>query len=69
MIRIVAAGTLLAATLASQSVFAQGSYMHHTFCLKSGSTQDCAYDSMSQCEAAKKGNADTCVQNSSPMNH
>jgi len=69
MIKIIAAGTLLAAALASQSALAQGSYQHHTFCLKAGSSQNCAYDSMAQCESAKKGNTDTCVQNSSPMNH
>jgi hypothetical protein len=69
MIRIIAAGTLLAAALASQSALAQGSYQHHTFCLKTGSSQDCAYDSMAQCEAAKKANTETCMQNSSPMNH
>jgi Protein of unknown function (DUF3551) len=69
MIRLIAAGTLLAATLASHSAFAQGTYAHHTYCLKSGASQTCAFESMAQCEAAKKGNADTCVQNSAPMNH
>jgi hypothetical protein len=69
MIRLIAAGTLLAAALASQSALAQGSYTHHTFCLKSGSSQNCAYQSMAQCEKARKGNTETCVQNSSPMNH
>ena len=69
MIRLIAAGTLLAAALASQSAFAQSTYTHHAYCLKSGSTQTCAFETMAQCEAAKKGNADSCVQNSAPMNH
>lgn len=69
MFRLIAAGTLLAAALASPSAFAQSTYAHHTFCLKSGSSQSCAFESMAQCQAAKKGNTDTCVQNSAPMNH
>jgi hypothetical protein len=69
MIRLIAAGTLLAAAFASPSAFAQSTYSHHTFCLKSGSSQNCAFESMAQCQAAKKGNTDTCVQNSAPMNH
>lgn len=69
MIRIIAAGTLLAASLAASSAFAQGSYMHHTFCLQKGSTTECAYDSMAQCEAAKSANTDTCSKNSAPQNH
>jgi hypothetical protein len=48
---------------------AQSGYVHHNFCLKTGSGQDCAYDSMAQCEAAKRGNADFCVQNEPPINH
>jgi len=69
MIRIIAAGTLLAASLAASNAFAQGSYMHHSFCLQKGSATECAYDSMAQCEAAKSANSDTCSQNSAPQNH
>jgi hypothetical protein len=68
MIRTIAIGTLLAAALGS-SALAQGTYRHHTFCLQTGSSKECAYDSMAQCEAAKHGNQDTCVPNSEPMNH
>jgi len=67
--RVIALATLLAATFAGSSAFAQGSYVHHTFCLKTGSGQECAYDSMAQCEAAKRGGADSCVPNSPPQNH
>ena len=67
--RMLMVATLFAATFAGSSAFAQGSYVHHNFCLKTGSGQDCAYDTMAQCEASKRGNADTCVQNSAPVNH
>jgi hypothetical protein len=61
---------LLAATFAGSSAFAQTSgYSHHTFCLISGSSKECAFDSMSQCLQAKKGNKDTCEPNSMPQNH
>jgi len=66
---IMLAGVLAAAAFAGGSALAQGSYVHHNFCLKTGSGQDCAYDSMAQCQAAKRGNADTCVPNSPPQNH
>lgn len=69
MIRTIALGTLLAASLAGSAAFAQGSYQHHTICLQTGSSKECAYDSMAQCEAAKHGAKDTCVPNSGPMNH
>ncbi len=69
MIRLIAASTLLAAALAGSQAFAQGSYMHHSFCLQKGSSMECAYDSMTQCEAAKSDNTQTCSQNSPPQNH
>jgi Protein of unknown function (DUF3551) len=69
MIRLIAAGTLLAASLLGSQAFAQGSYMHHTFCLQKGSSTECAYDSMAQCEAAKSSGTDTCSQNGAPRNH
>jgi hypothetical protein len=68
MIRIFAAGTLLAA-LAGSNALAQGSYMHHTFCLKTGSGTECAYDSMAQCQAARHNETESCVPNSAPINH
>ena len=42
---------------------------YRNFCLKAGSVQDCAYDSMTQCEAAKRAIANFCVQNSPTQNH
>jgi hypothetical protein len=69
MIRLIAAGTLLAASLAGSNAFAQGSYSHHTFCLHKGSGVECAYDSMAQCQAARSSNTQTCAPNSMPQNH
>jgi hypothetical protein len=67
--RVIALATLLAATLAAPSAFAQGSYVHHNFCLKTGSGSECAYDSMAQCQAAMHGTTETCVPNTAPQNH
>lgn len=62
--------SLLAAGLAGPGALAQtGDYVHHNFCLKTGSAQECAYDSFAECEAAKRGNADSCVPNGPPENH
>jgi hypothetical protein len=69
MTRIIAAGTLLAACLAASGAFAQGSYQHHTVCLISGTNKECAYDSIAQCQASKRGNTDSCVMNSPTSNH
>jgi hypothetical protein len=69
MIRIIAAGTLLATSLAGSSAFAQGDYTHHTVCLIHGSSTECAYDSVAQCEASKHNPTDSCQPNSGPINH
>jgi hypothetical protein len=69
MIRFIAAGTLLAASLIGSSAFAQGTYVHHSFCLLKGGGTECAYDSMAQCEASKTDNTQTCQPNSAPVNH
>jgi hypothetical protein len=66
--RMILAAAALAASFGS-SAFAQSTYVHHNFCLKTGAGQECAYDSMTQCEAAKRGNADFCMQNSAPIAH
>jgi hypothetical protein len=42
---------------------------YHNFCLKTESGQDCAYDSITQCEAAGRTIVDTCAQNSPTQNH
>jgi hypothetical protein len=66
----IAVATLLAATLAAPSAFAQkGDYRHHTFCLRHGSSVECAYDSFQQCQASKTGNDQSCVPNSAPQDH
>jgi hypothetical protein len=68
-LQALALATLFAATLGAPSAFAQGDYRHHSFCLKTGSAQECAYDSFAQCEAAKNSPADSCVANSAPQDH
>ena len=62
---------LAAGTFAGSGAFAQspGTHVHHNFCLKTGSGQECAYDTMAQCEAAKRGGADSCMPNSPTQNH
>jgi hypothetical protein len=67
--RIIFVAAVLAASFAGSSAYAQSTYVHHNFCLRTASGQECAYDSMTQCEAAKRGNADFCMQNSAPTNH
>jgi hypothetical protein len=62
MIRMIALATLLAATFAGPSAFAQTGQNNKPFCLTSGSsTPDCSYYTMAKCEAAKKG-SETCVR-------
>ena len=67
--RLIALATLLTATLAAPSAFAQSSYRHHNYCLLTGPARECAFDSFAQCEASKHGSTDSCVQNSPPQNH
>ena len=35
----------------------------YPYCLMTGPAQDCAYNSMAQCLASKRGNADFCEPN------
>jgi hypothetical protein len=67
--RVIVLATLLTAALGSSAFAQKGDYRHHAFCLKTGSAQECAYDSFAQCEAAKRGSADSCMQNSPPQDH
>jgi predicted outer membrane protein len=68
--RVIMTAAFLAAMLAAPSAFAQEpTHVHHNFCLKTGSGQDCAYQTMAECEAAKRGGTDFCVENSPPQNH
>lgn len=69
MMRSIAAAVLVASALASSSAFAQSTYVHHRYCLRHGSSEECAYNSMAQCKASMHGSADFCVQNSAPINH
>jgi hypothetical protein len=66
--RIILAAAAFAAVSGS-SAFALSTDQHHGFCLQTESAQECAYDSVAQCLAAKRGNSDFCIQNSEPVNH
>jgi hypothetical protein len=67
--RAIMIAAVLTAAFGGSSTYAQSTYVHHNFCLKTGSATECAYDSFAQCESAKRGNTDSCVQNSPPQNH
>lgn len=51
------------------NAFAQSDYVHHNFCLLTGPARECAYRTFEQCLAAKRGNADFCEPNGTPLNH
>jgi hypothetical protein len=61
--------TLLTAVLASSSAFAQGDYVHHKWCLRTGSGEECAFQTLAQCKAGKHSPADSCFRNSKPQDH
>jgi Protein of unknown function (DUF3551) len=70
MIRMIAAGTLLAVSLAGSSAFAQGSYKHHPWCMVDTSgSKVCGYDTLAQCKAAKHGTSENCIRNTAPIHH
>lgn len=61
--RLLTVATLFAATFAGSSAFAQGSYVHHAWCLVSQTGHECAYQTLAQCKASETGNTDRCVRN------
>lgn len=64
--RMIMAATLLAASFVGSSAFAQDSSgTNRGFCLFTSSVQECDFDSMQQCLASKRGNADFCQPNNS----
>jgi hypothetical protein len=67
--RLLMVAALLGGTLAGSSAFAQGSYVHHKWCLQTGSSQECAYDTLAECKASKTSPVNRCVHNTAPMNH
>jgi hypothetical protein len=71
--RFIMSAMLLTAVFAGglgvSSAFAQSGYVHHNFCLNAGPSRECAYQTMEQCEAAKRGGGDFCEPNSAPMDH
>ena len=59
--------TLLVAMLAGPSAFAQQP-VYHPICLQRGSSIECAYSTMTECQEAKVEPSDTCMQNQAPGN-
>jgi hypothetical protein len=55
--------SLVAAALSPSSAQAQSTTTGYAYCLMTGSAQDCGYNSMAQCLASKRGNADFCEPN------
>jgi Protein of unknown function (DUF3551) len=63
-------GMLLIGLLASSSAFAQGDYVHHKWCLRTGGGgEECAYQTLAQCKAAKSGDDQSCFRNTAPTHH
>ncbi len=59
---LLAAG-LLAATFGRSSAQAQSTTTSYRYCLLTDEAQVCAYNSVAQCMAARRGNADFCEPN------
>jgi hypothetical protein len=67
--RSLVVATLLASVFGGSSAFAQDTYVHHNWCLMVGSGQECAYQTLATCKAAKHNPTDRCVRNTAPRNH
>jgi hypothetical protein len=57
--------TAFGGAFAASSASAQGRAVHYNFCLMTDEAQECAYQTMAQCLASKRGNADFCEPNTS----
>jgi hypothetical protein len=53
------------AAFGASSASAQSGAVHYNFCLLTDEAQECAYQTMAQCQASKRGNADFCMPNTS----
>jgi hypothetical protein len=51
--------------LGASGASAQSGAVHYNFCLMTDEAQECAYQTMAQCLASKRGNADFCEPNTS----
>jgi hypothetical protein len=64
---VIALAALVAASCAASTAFAQSS--GYPYCLMTGSAEECAYTSVAQCQAAKRGNTDFCEPNNTYSPH
>jgi hypothetical protein len=61
--RAIIIATFVAAAFAGSNAWAQ-SGANHAYCLQRGSSQECTFDSMAQCEATRSGETSGfCQQN------
>jgi hypothetical protein len=67
--RLLTVATLFGVMFSGSSAFAQGAYVHHKWCLQTGSSHECAYDTLAQCKASKNSPTYRCVRNTAPKNH
>jgi hypothetical protein len=66
MIRTLVAAALLVILMAVPKAFAQGDTLHRAWCRPVGRGLDCAYDTLTQCEASaigRLGRPRRCVRN------
>jgi hypothetical protein len=66
---LLAAAAAALGAVSGTPALAQSGHVHHNFCLLTGPARECAYQTMDQCIAAKRGNADFCEPNDAPLNH
>jgi Protein of unknown function (DUF3551) len=66
---VLVSSVLLGGAFGASNAFAQSDYVHHNFCLLTGPARECAYQTFEQCLAARRGNADFCELNGTPLNH
>jgi hypothetical protein len=60
--RAIALAVLLTSVFGVYGAFADSSSAY-PYCLMTGPAQDCSYNTMAQCLASKRGNADFCEPN------
>jgi hypothetical protein len=68
MIRALIAAGLLVTLMAAPRAFAQGDTHHRAWCVQVGRGLDCAYDTLTQCQASavgRLGRPRRCVRNTS----
>jgi Protein of unknown function (DUF3551) len=63
MIRLSIAAALLAASMVTSNAFAQGIPPQDAWCLHTGGSIHCIYETLAQCQAARHGTSQSCQRN------